>query len=185
MVIARNHVLRSALILACCVGSLTGGDGKYKVCPLCCLPATGEYNESIDLFHIGYVGPGHRPMWNLSPRIKCPLSRRIEPPQPFGSRLPYPRSRDEPIRYRAEVMGPTHHRNRVPHGGERLVYGNAAGDFRETAEPGVGFNSRTVRRQYGAWSPAALSKGGSPSAIGVMCISVIFIGAKSRCAQSL
>lgn len=25
-------------------------------------PATGEYNESIDLFHIGYVGPGHRPI---------------------------------------------------------------------------------------------------------------------------
>ena len=42
-------------------------------------PATGEYNESIDLFHIGYVGPGHRPMCNLSPRIKCHLSRRIEP----------------------------------------------------------------------------------------------------------
>jgi len=46
-------------------------------------PATGEYNESIDLFHRGYVGPRHRPMCNLSPRIKCHLSRRIEPP--FGS----------------------------------------------------------------------------------------------------
>ncbi len=45
-------------------------------------------------------------MWNLSPRIKCHLPRRIEPPQPFESRLPYPRSRDEPIRYRAEVMAP-------------------------------------------------------------------------------
>ena len=32
--------------------------------------------------HIGYVGPGHRPMCNLSPRIKCHLSRRIEPPRP-------------------------------------------------------------------------------------------------------
>ena len=42
-------------------------------------PASGEYNKSIDLSHIGYVGPRHRPICNLSPRIKCHLSRRIEP----------------------------------------------------------------------------------------------------------
>ena len=42
-------------------------------------PASGEYKKSINLSHIGYVGPRHRPMCNLSPRIKCHLSRRIEP----------------------------------------------------------------------------------------------------------
>jgi hypothetical protein len=42
-------------------------------------PAAGEDNESIDLFHEAYVGPGHRPKCNQSPRIKCHLSRRIAP----------------------------------------------------------------------------------------------------------
>ena len=32
-------------------------------------PATREDHASIDLFAGGYVGPRHRPRWNLSPRL--------------------------------------------------------------------------------------------------------------------
>jgi len=40
----------------------------------------GQYNESIEFFHLGYFVPGHRAlMCNPSLRIKCYLSRRIEP----------------------------------------------------------------------------------------------------------
>ncbi len=42
--------------------------------------APGEHDEAMDLFHVGYGVPGHCPMCNLSPRTKCYLSLRIEPP---------------------------------------------------------------------------------------------------------
>jgi hypothetical protein len=38
-------------------------------------PDAGEDNESMDLFPVAYVGPGHRPMCHQSPRIKVsPIS---------------------------------------------------------------------------------------------------------------
>jgi hypothetical protein len=48
----------------------------------------GQYNKSIEFFHLGYFVPGHRAlMCNPSLRIKCYLSHRIEPmtcPVPFS-----------------------------------------------------------------------------------------------------